>query len=83
MVFSPGSIRICNGAGSHIELNDNEGIIIYSEKPIKIVSEDDIDISGKGKVSITGDCGVTLQQKENRIDIEDTIDITAGRLRLR
>lgn len=83
VVFSPGSIRICNGAGSHIELNDNEGIIIYSEKPIKIVSEDDIDISGKGKVSITGDRGVTLQQKENRIDIEDTIDITAGRLRLR
>ena len=83
VVFSPESIRISNGAGSYIELDDNEGIMIYSENPITIESEDRIDISGKGEVCITGDSGVTLQQKGNRIDIEDTIDITAGRLRLR
>ncbi len=83
VVFSPESILISNGAGSHIELDDNEGIMIYSEKPIIIESEDNIDISGKGEICITGDSGVTLLQKENRIDIGDTIDITAGRLRLR
>lgn len=64
-------------------MNDKAGIILYSEKQIIIESEDNIDISGKGEVCIIGNSGVAVQQKENRIDIDDTIDIVAGRLRLR
>lgn len=83
VIFSPESIYISNGAGSHIELHDSDGITIYSEKKILIESGDNIDINGNGDISIVGDSGVKLQQKGNCIDINDTIDITAGRLRLR
>mgnify|MGYP003275667729 CR=1 FL=1 len=83
IVFSPESLFISNGTGSHIELHDSNGITIYSDKQIMIESGDNIDIKGQEGINVVGNTGVVLQQKGNRIDIDDTIDITAGRLRLR
>ena len=83
IVFSPDSIYISNGAGSHIELHDENGITIHSDNQIRIESGGNIDIQGQGEVSILGDAGASIQQGENRIDVDDTVDITAGRLRMR
>lgn len=83
IVFSPNSIYISNGAGSHIELHDENGITIHSDNQIRIESDGNIDIQGQSEVSILGDAGASIQQGENRIDVDDTVDITAGRLRMR
>lgn len=83
IVFSPDSIYISNGAGSYIELHDENGIIIHSDDQIRIESEGSIDIRGQSEVHILGDAGVCVRQGENCIDVDDTVDITAGRLRMR
>lgn len=83
VVFYPDSIYISNGMRSHIELHDEDGITIESTKKIQIQAENDITLQSEAKIQILAGEKVTLQQAENQIRVEDTIDITAGHIRLR
>ena len=83
VIFYPDSIYISNGTGSHIELHDDRGITIASNKKISVQSEDDITIQGQSQILVMADAGVTIQQSENQIKVDDVIDITAGHVRVR
>lgn len=83
VVFYPDSIYISNGMGSHIELHDEDGITIESSKKIQIQADNDITMQSEAKIQILAGEKVTLQQADNQIRVEDTIDITAGHIRLR
>lgn len=83
VIFYPDSIYISNGTGSYMELHDENGITISSNKDISIQSEKDITIQGQSQILVMADKGVTIQQSENQIKVDDVIDITAGHVRVR
>jgi len=83
VVFRPDSIFISNGAGSSIELNDNSGIRISTNSELNLTANNDIHIHGGGKIIVQGDQGVTVVQNDSVVNIDESIDLDAGHVRIR
>jgi len=83
VVFRPDSILISNGAGSNIELSDDNGISINTDKEINICADSGINVQSKSKVVMQGDAGVAVTQNDSVINISDAIDIVSGHVRIR
>ena len=83
IIFKPKSIRITNGAGSSITLDDKDGIDIETSKQLRLTASDNITITGQGKVIVRGNKGVDVVQNDSEINIAENIDLTSGHTRMR
>lgn len=81
--FAPEYIKIANGDLMKIELNDKDGIIIKSDLPIKIESDDKITVeSTTNTVTIEADTEVSLKRENSSIVIGSDIKMTAAQIHM-
>jgi hypothetical protein len=80
--FDPNSILIDDGAGSHIALKKDCGIVMETDKSVEIDARFDITVSASGKVTIKGHDGVTIQKNDSVISVDDAIDISSEHTRV-
>lgn len=82
LVMEPGCVSIIAGSGMSVKMNDGGGIVIKSDKKIILDAQDDIEINGKAKVSISGDSGVDLKQNSANLSILDDVTLTGGKVKI-
>jgi len=74
VLLQPQGVFISNGDKLNIELIDEYGIVIKSDKVIEIKADEDVVLhSEKGAVSIIGSQGVVLSQDKGELEIRDNI----------
>ncbi|KAI3345873.1 phage tail protein [Clostridium botulinum] len=82
LVMEPGAVNIIGGSGMMVKMTDDGGIEIISNKKIILDAQDDIEINGKAKVSISGDSGVDLTQNSANLSIKDDVTMSGGKVKI-
>ena len=83
ILFTPEAILITNNNGLSIELSDDQGITISSNKNISIESDGALSMNSQNAgVSVYGDRNVAIQQGVASINIQDAIDISGGKINM-
>ncbi len=81
--FTPDEIVITNNQGLRIELLDNEGIRIVSNRSIAIEAGEDMTISsGKGSIAVAADDALILKQQGTEISLRDGVRFAGGEFRI-
>lgn len=80
ILFTPDSLIMRNNKGLLLELSDQEGIKLISDKEIVFQAAKDISIASNGGVSVSGDSRISLVQGSAKIDMTDTISIGGGKI---
>lgn len=81
ILFTPASIILRNNNGISMELSDQEGIKISSNKDIVVWSDGEVQIkSKKAGVNLSADEGVLMQQGAAMVQIKDEIHIGGGKI---
>lgn len=81
ILFTPSSIILRNNNGMSMELSDQEGIKIISDKDITVQSDKNIQIKSKGAgVNMSADGNIQMQQGAAMIQIKDDINIGGGKI---
>lgn len=81
--FTPEKLLLTNNTGSFIEISDEDGIHIQSNKGIRICSKGQITVySEEGSVTLDASEFLRLQQKETMIKLNDDIILSGGEFRL-
>ncbi len=81
--FTPDEIVITNNQGLRIELLDNEGIRIVSNRSIAIEAGEDMTISsGKGSIAVAADDALILKQQGTEISLQDGVRFAGGEFRI-
>lgn len=71
--FTPTQIRITNHKGMWILLDDHKGITIRSKKQIALTALDGISLTSQGAILVEGENGITLQENESMLMLQDGI----------
>lgn len=83
ILFKPDSLLITNNNGMSIEINDNEGISILSDKKIEMTAQEGVQmVSVNDAVRIIAKDQLLLQQNESYISIKDDIVIDGGQVKM-
>ena len=83
ILFTPEAILITNNDGLSIELSDDQGITINSNKNISIQSDGTLSMNSQNAgVALYGDRNVAIQQGAASINIQDAIDISGGKINM-
>lgn len=83
ILFKPDSLLITNNSGMSIEINDNEGISIISDKKIEMTAQEGVQIvSINDAVKMIAKDQLLLQQNESYISIKDDIVIDGGQVKM-
>lgn len=83
ILFKPDSLLITNNNGMSIELNDNEGISIISDKKIEMTAQEGFQIASiNDSVKMIAKDQLLLKQNESYISIEDDIIIDGGQVKM-
>ncbi len=83
ILFRPDSILITNNAGMSLELSDNEGISIISDKKIILQSEEAIEITSVNeRVDIVAPQQIALQQGNTQMVLSDNLTMRGAKIRL-
>lgn len=81
IIFTPESLILRNNQGLKLELSDQRGILITSDKDIILDAGKDISIMSHGAaISIDADSALTLKQGCAKIDMTDNINICGGKI---
>jgi hypothetical protein len=81
VLFTKDSIIFRNNKGMSLELSDQEGIKIISDKDIIVQSDGDIQMKSQGaSVGLTAAESVLMQQGSAKIQIRDDINISGGKI---
>lgn len=81
IMFTPDSIILRNNNGILMELSDQEGIKIISNKDIIVQSDGDVKIKSNGAgVNVSVDGSILMQQGTAMVQIEDEINIGGGKI---
>lgn len=81
--FFPKGIEITSGNGLYIGILDDEGIIIRSDKAIKIHSVENMELASQAIMTMAAKEGIELTQGEKtKITIKDDITLSGGQLRM-
>lgn len=81
IMFTPGSIILRNNNGLLIELSDQEGIKIISNKNIIIQSDGNIQMkSQKSGINMSAKSSILMQQGVAKIQMNDAINISGGKI---
>ncbi|GEA29414.1 contractile injection system protein, VgrG/Pvc8 family [Clostridium diolis] len=82
IVMKPGAVEIIGGGNLLMRLTDDGGIEVKSDKKIVLDAQQDIEITGGGKVSIQGGGGVALTQGGANINIQDDVTMSGGKVKI-
>lgn len=83
ILFKPDSLLITNNNGMSIEINDNEGISITSDKKIEMTAQEGVQIvSVNDAVRMIAKDQLLLQQNESYISIKDDIVMDGGQVKM-
>jgi hypothetical protein len=83
IVFSEKKLEIKNGDGLYIGLLDDEGIIIRSDKSIKIHAKEDMAIGSESALSMTAKEGIEFKQGDKTtVELKDDITFKGGKVKL-
>lgn len=83
VLFTPGSLIFTNNKGMSIELSDQSGIKIKSDKSILISSQTSIDITSiSDTLRITAPKSVTLRQGATQLQLKNNLTLTGGQVRM-
>ncbi len=81
VLFTPDSIILRNNNGISMELSDQEGIKLISNKDITVQSDGDIQIKSQSAgVNISAGGGILMQQGAAKVQINDEINICGGKI---
>ena len=83
ILFKPDSLLITNNKGMFIEIDDNEGISIFSDKNIELSTKEDVRIvSVNDAIRMIAKDQILLQQNDSYIAIKDDVIIDGGQVKL-
>jgi len=83
ILFKPDSILITNNAGMSLELSDEEGISIISDKKIVLESEKAIEITSiNDRVDIVAPKQISLKQGNTNMVLSDNLTMRGAKVRL-
>lgn len=83
ILFKPDSILITNNAGMSLELSDEDGISLISDKKIVLQSESAIEITSvSDKVDIVAPQQITLSQGNTQMVLSDNLTMRGAKVRL-
>ena len=83
ILFTPDSILMTNNNGMMVELNDNEGITLTSDKDIVIQADENLTISSaSASLLIAADDKVQVKQGGTTMTLSDDIYFTGGEFRI-
>lgn len=83
IIFTEKGLEILSGDGLYIGLLDDEGIIIRSNKSIKIHSAEDMAIGSGSAMSLAAKEGVEIKQGEKTtVELKDDITVKGGKVKL-
>lgn len=83
ILFKPNSILITNNAGMSLEMSDEEGISIISDKKITLQSDKAIEIiSEKECVDIIAPKQISLKQGNTDVVLSDSLTMKGAKIRL-
>ena len=81
ILFTPTSIILRNNKGISMEISDQEGIKLHSNKDITLQSSGNIEIvSQNSGVHMAADNNILLKQGAAKIMIDEIINITGGKV---
>jgi hypothetical protein len=82
VVMKPGAVEVIGNESLLMRLTDDGGIEIKSNKKIILDAQQDIEITGGGKVTIQGSAGVALTQGGANINIQDDVTMSGGKVKI-
>ena len=83
ILITPSSLILTNNAGMTVELSDNEGVCIVSDKRIEIKSEDEITLmSSQGKIDLTAQNEIVLRQGNTSMVLSEKLRMQGARVKL-
>ena len=83
ILLKPDSILITNNSGMSIEISDEEGISIISDKKIVLQSEEAIEITSvTDKIDIVAPQQISLIQGNTQMVLSDKLTMRGGKIRL-
>lgn len=83
ILLTPTSLILTNNAGMSVELSDERGIIITSDKAIEIQSEEAVTLSSVyGKIDLSAQEAVVLQQGTTRMVLSEKVMMQGARVKL-
>ena len=82
LVMEPGAVNIIGGSGMMVKMTDAGGIEVISNKKIILDAQEDIEIKGKAKVSISGESGIDITQNAATLSIKDDVTMSGGKVKI-
>ena len=83
ILITPSSLVFTNNAGMTVELSDNKGVLIVSDKQIEIKSEDEITLmSTQGKIDMAAQKEIILQQGNTSMVLSEKLRMQGARVKL-
>ena len=80
ILFTPDTLIMRNNNGMSIEISDNEGIKIISDKKIMLQADNDICINSESGVQVSASDQMLLNQGGAVIQMSDAIVIGGGKI---
>ena len=83
ILFTPDKLTLTNNKGISIEIADDEGVNIVSNKAIRITAKDSVTISSENaSMIVAGTDAVSIRQSGASIHMDDDISFSGGEFRI-
>jgi len=83
ILFTPDKLRLTNNKGITVEIVDQEGVRIVSNKAIHIKAKDSVTISSeRSYMTVAGTDSVTIKQSGASVHMDDDISFIGGEFRI-
>ena len=81
VLFKPDSLTFTNNKGMYVEIRDEEGINIVSDKKINIVSDESVTIaSAQADISVIAPDGILFEQSDTRVTMKDDVIMSGAQV---
>lgn len=81
LLFTPDSIIMRNNDKMSVEILDNEGIFIKSNKKVELISQEEIAISSEKKtIDVEGKDSITFTQMGTTLELKDVISLLGNKV---
>ncbi|WP_147325734.1 phage baseplate assembly protein V [Lacrimispora amygdalina] len=83
VLFTPGSVLVTNNKGMSVELLDDEGIKITSDKAVSIKTTENMDIASEtSSISLVAPQSISLEQGDSKIRLENDVIVEGAQTKM-